>query len=80
MIIGWSLCLFVLMLIARDGRDVDPTKLVILLSFANFGYVWADTTADGFMVTMSHLEPTETRGKTLSFCCECTHHLFSANV
>ena len=70
MIIGWSLCLFVLVVLARDGRDVDPTKLVILLSCANFGYVWADTTADGFMVTMAHREPIETRGKTQVFCCE----------
>ena len=70
MIIGWSLCLCVLVSLASDGREVAPTKLVILLSFANFGYVWADTTADGLMVAMAQREPIETRGKTQVFCCE----------
>lgn len=62
-VIGWSFCAVVLMLLADKGDDIDPRNLVIMLSIANLGYVWADVSADGFMVWVAHREPIEKRGK-----------------
>jgi len=49
--------------LAHQGSDVNPRHLVIMLSIANMGYVWADVAADGFMVFVAHREPIEKRGK-----------------
>jgi len=68
MIIGWIFCALVLVLLAKEGNDVKPRHLVIMLSLANLGYVWADTAADGAMVMIAHKEPIERRGKTQTFC------------
>ncbi|KAL7541915.1 LOW QUALITY PROTEIN: hypothetical protein ACHAWF_007051 [Thalassiosira exigua] len=68
MIFGWLICAAALITLAGEGNDIDPRHLVITLSFCNFGYVWADTAADGFMVTIAHREPIEKRGKTQTFC------------
>jgi len=70
MVIGWSICASILIMLAREGDDVDPKNLVLMLALANFGYVWADTAADGFMVSTAHREPLEKRGKLQTFCCE----------
>ena len=61
--IGWLFCAGVLLSLAHEGADVDPRHLVIMLSLANMGYVWADVAADGFMVWVAHREPIEKRGK-----------------
>lgn len=68
MIFGWLVCAAALITLAGEGNDIDPRHLVITLSLCNFGYVWADTAADGFMVTIAHREPIEKRGKTQTFC------------
>lgn len=60
--IGWIFCLGVLLSLAKQGNDVDPMHLVIMLSLANMGYIWADVAADGFMVWVAHREPIEKRG------------------
>ncbi|KAL7535824.1 hypothetical protein ACHAWF_005306 [Thalassiosira exigua] len=61
--IGWLFCAGVLISLAKEGSDVDPRHLVIMLALANMGYVWADVAADGFMVWVAHCEPIEKRGK-----------------
>ena len=68
MIIGWIFCASVLVLLAKEGNNIKPRHLVIMLSLANLGYVWADTSADGAMVMIAHKEPIEKRGKTQTFC------------
>mmetsp|Transcript_14450 Transcript_14450/g.31341 ORF Transcript_14450/g.31341 Transcript_14450/m.31341 type:complete len:689 (+) Transcript_14450:124-2190(+) len=62
-VIGWLFCAGVLLSLANEGNNVDPRHLVIMLSLANMGYVWADVAADGFMVWVAHREPIEKRGK-----------------
>ena len=62
-IVQWLFCAIVLISLAREGTDVDPSNLVIMLSLANLGYVWADVAADGFMVWVAHREPIQQRGK-----------------
>lgn len=42
MVIGWSICASILIMLAREGDDVDPKNLVLMLALANFGYVWAE--------------------------------------
>ena len=61
--IGWLFCACVLLSLAHQGNDVDARQIVIMLSLANMGYVWADVAADGFMVWVAHREPIEKRGK-----------------
>lgn len=65
-IIGWALCAAMLVVLASMGEDVSPTNLVVMLTFANLGYVAADVAADGFMVWMAHHEPEKRRGKIQS--------------
>ena len=60
-IIQWLFCAGVLLSLAHEGNNVDPRHLVIMLSLANMGYVWADVAADGFMVWVAHREPIEKR-------------------
>mmetsp|Transcript_21966 Transcript_21966/g.46351 ORF Transcript_21966/g.46351 Transcript_21966/m.46351 type:complete len:696 (-) Transcript_21966:177-2264(-) len=62
-VIGWLFCAGVLISLAREGHEIDPRNLVLMLSLANMGYVWADVAADGFMVWVAHREPIEKRGK-----------------
>lgn len=62
-IIGWALCALMLVVLAGMGDAVDPVNLVLILTFANLGYVCADVAADGYMVWMAHHEPTKRRGK-----------------
>ena len=59
----WILCAAVLMRLVREGDDVHPTHLVMMLVCANMGYVWADVASDGFMVWVAHREPIKKRGK-----------------
>ena len=68
MIIGWMFCASILIALAKEGNDINPRQLVIMLSLANLGYVWADTAADGAMVSIAHKEPIDKRGKTQTFC------------
>jgi len=63
MVMGWLFCAGVLLTLAKEGNDIDPRHLVIMLALANMGYVWADVAADGFMVWVAHREPIERRGK-----------------
>ena len=62
-IIGWLLCALMLILLAGMGSGVSSTKLVLMLTFANLGYVMADVAADGYMVWMAHREPVNKRGR-----------------
>ena len=62
-VFGWVFCAAVLIALAKEGNDVDPSNLVIMLALANMGYVMADVAADGFMVWVAHREPIEKRGK-----------------
>lgn len=70
-VIGWLFCAGVLISLAKEGNEVHPRHLVIMLAMANMGYVWADVAADGFMVWVAHREPIEKRGKmqTLVYSC-----------
>jgi hypothetical protein len=61
-------CASILIALAKEGNDINPRQLVIMLSLANLGYVWADTAADGAMVSIAHKEPIDKRGKTQTFC------------
>jgi BT1 family len=65
-IFGWLLCAVMLAVLAGLGPNVSPTNLVLMLTFANLGYVAADVAADGFMVWMAHHEKLERRGKIQS--------------
>lgn len=65
-VLGWAVCALMLVILASLGEDVSPVHLVIMLTFANLGYVAADVAADGMMVWMAHHEPTERRGKVQS--------------
>jgi len=65
-IIGWALCALMLVVLASMGSGVDPVNLVIMLTFANLGYVCADVAADGYMVWMAHHEQEQRRGKIQS--------------
>jgi len=60
---GWIICAAMLIGLASMGNLVPPTQLVLMLTFANLGYVMADVAADGFMVSMAHHEKIERRGK-----------------
>jgi hypothetical protein len=59
----WLFCAGVLITLAFEENDIDPRRLVMVLAFANLGYVWADVAADGFMVWIAHREKIEKRGK-----------------
>lgn len=61
-ILGWMLCAAVLVGLASLGDDISPSRLVVMLTLANLGYVMADVAADGFMVWMAHNESVERRG------------------
>ena len=61
-IIGWLLCAAMLILLAGMGSGITATNLVLMLTFANLGYVMADVAADGYMVWMAHREPVNKRG------------------
>ena len=61
--LGWSLCAFFLLALAREGHEVLPHTLVLYLTLANCGYVMADVSADGFMVWIAHREPINQRGR-----------------
>lgn len=61
-ILGWLLCALMLILLASMGSGVSSTNLVLMLTFANLGYVMADVAADGYMVWMAHREPVNKRG------------------
>ncbi len=61
---GWVLCATLLFTLASEGHEIIPSRLVIMLTLANLGYVMADVSADGFMVWMAHREPVNERGKT----------------
>jgi BT1 family len=65
-IVGWLLCAVMLVVLAGMGPSVSPTNLVVMLTFANLGYVMADVAADGFMVWMAHHESLPRRGKIQS--------------
>jgi len=65
-ILGWGLCAAMLVVLAGLGKGVSPTNLVVMLTFANLGYVAADVAADGYMVWMAHHEATNRRGKIQS--------------
>lgn len=39
---GWALCALMMALLALMGNGISPINLVIMLTFANFGYVVAD--------------------------------------
>jgi MFS family permease len=65
-ILGWAVCACMLVILASLGEDVSPVHLVIMLTFANLGYVAADVAADGMMVWMAHHETTARRGKIQS--------------
>ena len=43
--LGWTLCAFFLLALAREGHDVLPHTLVLMLTLANCGYVMADVAA-----------------------------------
>lgn len=45
--LGWTLCAFFLLALAREGHEVLPHTLVLYLTLANCGYVMADVSADG---------------------------------
>lgn len=62
-VIGWLFCASVLIVLAKEGNDVDPSHMVMMFATANAGYVMADVAADGFMVWVAHREPIEKRGK-----------------
>mmetsp|Transcript_27271 Transcript_27271/g.55681 ORF Transcript_27271/g.55681 Transcript_27271/m.55681 type:complete len:693 (-) Transcript_27271:288-2366(-) len=62
-VIGWFFCASVLIVLAKEGNDVDPSHMVMMFATANAGYVMADVAADGFMVWVAHREPIEKRGK-----------------
>ena len=62
-IIGWALCAAMLVVLGSMGDNITPIHLVIMLTVANFGYVMADTAADGYMVWMSHNESDTKRGR-----------------
>ncbi len=51
-----------LVVLASFGEDVTATNLVLMLTFANLGYVMADVAADGYVVWMAHREPVKKRG------------------
>jgi MFS family permease len=70
-VLGWAVCACMLVVLASLGEDVSPVHLVIMLTFANLGYVAADVAADGMMVWMAHHEPTERRGKVQSLIYIC---------
>jgi hypothetical protein len=53
-ILGWMLCAAVLVGLASLGGDISPSRLVVMLTLANLGYVMADVATDGFMVWMAH--------------------------
>lgn len=63
MTLGWILCATVLSKLASMGTDVDSTRIVLMLTLANLGYVMADVSADGFMVWIAHKEPMHKRGR-----------------
>jgi len=65
-VLGWAMCAMMLVVLASMGKAVSPTYLVIMLTFANLGYVAADVAADGYMVWMAHHEPPKRRGKIQS--------------
>ena len=52
-----------LLVLAGMGAGISATNLVIMLTFANLGYVMADVAADGYMVWMAHHESIDRRGK-----------------
>lgn len=60
-----------LIVMAGMGAGISPTNLVLMLTFANLGYVMANVAADGYMVWMAHHESTDRRGKiqTLIYIC-----------
>jgi len=62
-IIGWILCAVMLIILAFMGVNVTSKSLVLMLTFANLGYVMADVAADGYMVWMAHREPVNKRGR-----------------
>ena len=49
-VLGWLLCAIMLIVLAGMGSGVSPTNLVLMLTFANLGYVMADEVADGYIV------------------------------
>lgn len=61
-ILGWILCAAVLVGLASLGDDISPSRLVVMLTLANLGYIMADVAADGFMVWMAHNKSVERRG------------------
>lgn len=65
-VVGWAMCAIMLAVLASMGPNVSPINLVIMLTFANLGYVAADVAADGFMVWMAHHESEKRRGKIQS--------------
>ena len=42
-ILGWVMCLFTLLCLAREGNDISASNVVVLLSVCNLCYVFADT-------------------------------------
>mmetsp|Transcript_22039 Transcript_22039/g.52065 ORF Transcript_22039/g.52065 Transcript_22039/m.52065 type:complete len:666 (+) Transcript_22039:188-2185(+) len=67
-IFGWVMCLFTLLCLARGGNDISASNVVVLLSVCNLCYVFADTSADGAMVSFAHKEPIERRGRIQTHC------------
>jgi BT1 family len=61
-----TLFLFLIPQLASMGENVSPVNLVLMLTFANLGYVAADVAADGMMVWMAHHETVKRRGKIQS--------------
>jgi len=79
---GWALCALMMALLALMGNGISPINLVIMLTFANFGYVVADVAADGYMVWMAHHEKRERRGKiqTLIYITRSVGRIFMSIV
>jgi len=61
-IMGWILCAIVLLYMANIGDKIESKTLVLVLTFANLGYVMADVAGDGFMVWLAHREVAKERG------------------
>ena len=61
--LGWTICALTLLELARQGNNVVPQNLILLLTAANCAYVCADVSADGFMVFIAQREKLEERGR-----------------
>lgn len=66
MILGWSLVLVMLLVLALTAEDMDVSSWLVSLLFVQAFLMLSDVPADGYCVELGRLEPIERRGQILA--------------